>query len=210
MSTRIVIFDDHTNLAQSLEIVLNGVEGYKVCGCCQDFSLAAEIIHEHKPNVVILDIDMHGVDAMEAIYIIKKRTPATLIIIYTLLENEDLLFECLHLGANGYILKNTSFVVLLDAIDIVLHGGAPLSPTIAARVLKSFQQRRPVFSIYKLSERETEVLSYLVKGCSYKMIAENCSISLDTVRGHIRNIYAKLHVNSGREAVAKALRYRMI
>jgi DNA-binding NarL/FixJ family response regulator len=98
----------------------------------------------------------------------------------------------------------------LDAIDNVLHGGAPLSPPIAKKVLQSFQTNSPGRLLYNLSERETEVLKYLVKGYSYKMIAATCFISLDTVRGHIRNIYTKLHVNCGREAVAKALKDKII
>jgi DNA-binding NarL/FixJ family response regulator len=129
---------------------------------------------------------------------------------HTVLEDEERLFKCLCSGANGYILKNTSFINLLDAIDNVLHGGAPLSPPIAKKVLQSFQVTSSGRLRYNLSERETEILKYLVKGYSYKMIAGTCYISLDTVRGHIRNIYAKLHVNCGREAVAKALRDKIV
>ena len=128
---------------------------------------------------------------------------------HTVLEDEERLFRCLCSGANGYILKNTSFVNLLDAIDNVLHGGAPLSPPIAKKVLQSFQVSSSGRLRYNLSERETEVFKYLVKGFSYKMIAGTCYISLDTVRGHIRNIYTKLHVNCGREAVAKALAIKL-
>jgi len=101
-------------------------------------------------------------------------------------------------------------VNLLEAIENVLHGGAPLSPSIAKKVLQTFQTNHPGSPSYNLSARETEVLKYLVKGFSYKMIASACFISLDTVRGHIRNIYNKLHVNCGREAVAKALHDKII
>jgi DNA-binding NarL/FixJ family response regulator len=128
---------------------------------------------------------------------------------HTVLEDEEKLFQCLCAGANGYILKNTSFLNLLEAIDNVLHGGAPLSPTIAKKVLQSFQPSSARLT-YHISEREAEIVRYLVKGYSYKMIANDCQISLDTVRGHIRNIYAKLHVNCGREAVVKALRDKII
>jgi DNA-binding NarL/FixJ family response regulator len=126
------------------------------------------------------------------------------------MEDEEQLFRCLCSGANGYILKNTSFVHLLEAIEDVLQGGAPLSPPIAKKVLQSFQAPNANQLKYHLSEREKEVLAYLVKGYSYKMIASHCQISLDTVRGHIRNIYSKLHVNCGREAVSKALRDRIV
>ena len=208
--TKIVIFEDNTRLRESLKTLLNGVEGYTVCGDYDNCLHAAAIIAEFEPGVVIMDIDMPGVDGIEGLRIIKERAPHTYIIMHTVFEDEEKLFSCLCHGANGYILKNTSFVNLLDAINNVLHGGAPLSPVIAKKVLQSFQTTPAGRLQYHLSERETEVLKYLVKGFSYKMIASSCFISLDTVRGHIRNIYAKLHVNCGREAVAIALRDHIV
>jgi len=210
MLTSIVIFEDNQRLRQSLKILLEGVEGYAVNGDYENCDHAATIIDKHHPDVVIMDIDMPGVDGIEGLRIIKEKSPQTFIIMHTVLEDEERLFKCLCSGANGYILKNTSFVTLLDAIDNVLHGGAPLSPPIAKKVLQSFQVTSAGRLQYNLSEREAEVLKYLVKGYSYKMIAATCFISLDTVRGHIRNIYTKLHVNCGREAVAKALRDKIV
>jgi len=210
MSTRIVIFEDNNRLRQSLKILLNGVDGYIVCGDFENCQRAAEVIGEQEPDVVIMDIDMPDVDGIAGLRIIKEKRPQTYIIMHTVLEDEERLFQCLCSGANGYILKNTSFVNLLEAIDNVLHGGAPLSPSIAKKILQSFQGTPSARLQYNLSERETEVLKYLVKGYSYKMIASACHISVDTVRGHIRNIYAKLHVNCGREAVAKALRDKIV
>ncbi|HET6996519.1 MAG TPA: response regulator transcription factor [Chitinophagaceae bacterium] len=210
MLTDIVIFEDNQRLRQSLKTLLDGVEGYMVSGDYGNCDQAAAVIDKLHPEVVIMDIDMPGVDGIEGLRIIKERAPQTFIIMHTVLEDEERLFKCLCSGANGYILKNTSFVNLLDAIDNVLHGGAPLSPPIAKKVLQSFQTNSQGRLLYNLSERETEVLKYLVKGYSYKMIAATCFISLDTVRGHIRNIYTKLHVNCGREAVAKALRDKIV
>ncbi len=210
MAVQIVIFEDNTRLRQSLTTLLNGIDGYIVCGDYENCDDAAAIVDEHKPDVIIMDIDMPGVDGIEGLRIIKEHRPQTYIIMHTVFEDEDRLFQCLCAGANGYILKNTSFINLLEAIENVLHGGAPLSPSIAKKVLQSFQHTTQKNLQYNLSERETEVLKYLVKGYSYKMIAAECYISLDTVRGHIRNIYAKLHVNCGREAVTKALRDNII
>jgi DNA-binding NarL/FixJ family response regulator len=210
MPVRIIIFEDNQRLRQSLKILLDGVENYIVCGDYENCAEAAAIVDEQKPDVVIMDIDMPGVNGIEGLRIIKERRPQTYIIMHTVLEDEERLFQCLCSGANGYILKNTSFVNLLEAIDNVLHGGAPLSPTIAKKVLQSFQVVPSARLRYNLSERETEVLKYLVKGYSYKMIAAACHISVDTVRGHIRNIYTKLHVNCGREAVAKALHDKIV
>lgn len=210
MSTSIAIFEDNARLRQSLKVLLEGVNGYIVCGDYENCARAAEVMDHHSPDVVIMDIDMPGVDGIEGLRIIKERRPQTYIIMHTVMEDEDRLFQCLCRGANGYILKNTSFVHLLEAIENVLHGGAPLSPPIARKVLQSFQQIGAGRGQYNLSEREKEVLKYLVKGYSYKMIAAHCHISLDTVRGHIRNIYSKLHVNCGREAVSKALRDHIV
>jgi DNA-binding NarL/FixJ family response regulator len=210
MSTRIIIFEDNLRLRQSLRVLLDGVEGYSVCGDYENCDQAVEVVDEHQPDVIIMDIDMPGADGIRGLQLIKEHRPQTYIIMHTVLEDEERLFQCLCSGANGYILKNTSFVSLLEAIDNVLHGGAPLSPSIAKKILQSF---RPVVAgrlQYHLSDRETEIVKHLVKGFSYKMIAQACHISLDTVRGHIRNIYAKLHVNCGREAVVKALRDKIV
>ena len=208
--TNIVIFEDNGRLRQSLKILLEGVAGYTVSGDYENCANAAAIVDEQKPDVVIMDIDMPGTGGIEGLQIIKERSPQTYIIMHTVFEDEERLYKCLCSGANGYILKNTSFVALIEAIDNVLHGGAPLSPPIAKKVLQYFQVTSAGRLKYNLSERETEILKYLVKGYSYKMIASTCFISMDTVRGHIRNIYAKLHVNCGREAVVIALRDHIV
>lgn len=210
MPIRILIFEDNQRLRQSLKILLDGVEGYSVCGDYENCDDAATIVDEHKPDVVIMDIDMPGVNGIDGLRIIKERRPQTYIIMHTVFEDEPRLFQCLCYGANGYIIKNTSFVNLLEAIDNVLHGGAPLSPSVAKKILQSFQPLPSFHLQYNLSDREIEILKYLVKGYSYKMIAACCYISVDTVRGHIRNIYAKLHVNCGREAVVIALRDKIV
>jgi DNA-binding NarL/FixJ family response regulator len=156
--TNIVIFEDNARLRQSLKVLLEGVEGYKVCGDYEDCSDAAAIVDEQQPDVVIMDIDMPGVDGIEGLRVIKERAPNTYIVMHTVFEDEERLFKCLCSGANGYILKNTSFITLLDAIDNVLHGGAPLSPPIAKKVLQSFQSSPAGRLKYNLSERETEIL----------------------------------------------------
>jgi DNA-binding NarL/FixJ family response regulator len=128
---------------------------------------------------------------------------------HTVFEDDQRLFDSLCAGANGYLLKNSSFIHLLEAIEEVQQGGAPMSPSIARRVLQSFQ-KDSVKNRFDLSDREKEVLRFLVKGYSYKMIAAACFISLSTVQAHIKNIYTKLHVNCGREAVVKALSDKIV
>jgi len=128
---------------------------------------------------------------------------------YTVFEDDDKLFECLCAGANGYLLKKTAPAKLFDAIQEVLEGGAPMSPTIARKVLNSFQTSKEA-NKYQLSPREIEVLQWLAKGYSIKLIAAEMFLAFDTVRSHLKNIYQKLHVNCGKEAIAKALSERIV
>ena len=210
MPVKIVIFEDNHSLRQSLKILMDGVEGYQVVGDFENCRQAGKIAEELQPDVVIMDIDMPGVDGIEGLKLIKDKRPDTQVIMHTVFEDDERLFQCLCNGANGYLLKNTSFVTILEAIENVQHGGSPLSPSIARKVLNSFHRSSESKLQYQLSAREVEILGLMVKGFSYRMIASHCFISLDTVRGHIRNIYSKLHVNCGREAVAKALKDKIV
>lgn len=206
MPVRIIIFEDNTLLRNSLKTLLNGVEDYEVVGDFENCKSAREIITELYPDVVIMDIDMPEVNGIEGLCIIKEQRPETAIIMHTVFEDDQRLFDSLCAGANGYLLKNSSFVHLLEAIEDVMHGGAPMSPPIARKVLRSFHSGNK----YNLSAREREVLQYLVKGYSYKMIASAIFVTISTVQAHIRNIYTKLHVNCGREAVVIALRDKIV
>ncbi len=153
-----------------------------------------------------MDIEMPKVNGLEGLRIIKEHKPESDIIMFTVFEDDQRLFDSLCAGANGYMLKNISFAQLLTAIEDVKHGGAPMSPSIAKKILNSFQVKHN----YELSPREKAVLHYLVKGYSYKMIADTIFISLSTVQTHIKSIYAKLQVNCGRQAVAIALRDKLV
>lgn len=210
MAARIILFEDNEALRQSMKTLLNGVEGYEVVGDFGDCSSAREVVEDLFPDIVIMDIDMPKVNGIEGLRIIKEARPGTAIIMHTVFEDEERLFDSLCGGANGYILKNSSLIKLLEALDEVQHGGAPMSPSVAKKVLRSFQRSSTGRNKYDLSPREIELLQLLVKGYSYKMIASSLFISLATVQSHIRNIYAKLHVNCGREAVVIALRERIV
>lgn len=189
-----------------MRILLDGLEDYQVVGDFEDCENVGHIIKEKKPDIVIMDIDMPKVNGIEGLQIIKELRPKTAIIMHTVFEDDQRLFDSLCAGANGYLLKNSSFTRLVEALEEVLQGGAPMSPAIARRVLQSFHRQNK----YDLSAREKEVLQYLVKGFSYKMIAEKLIISLATVQSHVKNIYAKMHVNCGREAVVLALRDKIV
>jgi DNA-binding NarL/FixJ family response regulator len=209
MPTRILLFEDNSALRLSLKTLLEGVEGYEVVGDFENCENVSFIINDLQPDVVIMDIDMPKVNGIEGLSIIKEQRPETAIIMHTVFEDDQRLFDSLCAGANGYLLKNSSFIHLLEAIEEVQRGGAPMSPSIARRVLQSFQ-KDSVKNRFDLSDREKEVLRFLVKGYSYKMIAAACFISLSTVQAHIKNIYTKLHVNCGREAVVKALSDKIV
>jgi DNA-binding NarL/FixJ family response regulator len=208
MAVTIVIFEDNERLRESLAYLL-GMNGYEVAGNYSQCTDAANIIRVYKPDVVLMDIDMPGQSGIIGVQLIKEARPATSVIMYTVFEDDEKLFQCLCAGANGYLLKKTAPAKLFDAIQEVLEGGAPMSPVIAKKVLASFRtQSEP--NKYNLSSREMEVLQWLSKGYSIKIIASEMNISFDTVRSHLKNIYQKLHVNCGKEAIAKALGERIV
>ncbi len=206
MVKRIAIFDDNPALRNSLKVLLSGTDEYTVVGDFENCENAAEIVNRLVPDIIIMDIDMPKVNGIEGLRIIKESRPETIIIMFTVFEDDKRLFDSLCAGANGYLLKTTSYLQLLKALNEAIHGGAPLSPSIARKVLLSFRPKNK----YELSAREQDVLHLLVKGYSYKMIAEALFISLSTVQAHIKNIYTKLHVNCGREAVVIALRDKIV
>jgi len=209
MPTRIVIFEDNDRLRESLATLLQHSGDYLVVGHYNNCNDATEVTLMHLPDVVLMDIDMPGKSGIEGVTMVKEANPETAVIIYTVIEDNDKLFQCLCAGANGYLLKKTPPQKLFDAIQEVLIGGAPMSPQIARKVLGSFHVRTHRIS-YDLSPREAEVLQYLIKGYGTKQIASELFISFDTVRSHLKNIYQKLHVNCGKEAIVKALRERIV
>ena len=203
MPVKIVIFEDNDRLRESLVALFNGMDEYEVVGDYNNCNDAATIARVYKPDVVLMDIDLPGESGIKGVFKIKESYPQSAIIMYTVFEDDEKLFQCLCAGANGYLLKKTAPAKLIDAIQEVIEGGAPMSPSIARKVLNSFQHGKS--NRYFLSPREVETLQLLIKGYSAKMIAAELKISYDTARYHLKNIYNKLHVNCGKEAIAKAL-----
>jgi DNA-binding NarL/FixJ family response regulator len=162
--------------------------------------------------VILMDIDMPGRTGIEAVELIQQYTAsaavAPRILMLTVFDDTDRIFAAIRAGAMGYLLKKTPADKIMDAIREVAAGGAPMTPSIALKVLESFRQaaNTPRPDTFLLTEKEREVLHRLVEGDSYKLISHHCGISMGTVRSHIVNIYTKLHVNSKSEAVAKALK----
>ena len=208
MAVKIVVFEDNDRLRESLAYLLK-MNGYDLVGDYNNCGDAANIARVYEPDVVLMDIDMPGKSGIEGVAHIKGARPKTAVIMYTVFEDDEKLFKCLCAGANGYLLKKTPPGRLFEAIQEVLDGGAPMSPTIARKVLSTFQTRTEL-NQYHLSPREIEVLQWLIKGYSIKLIASEMNLAFDTVRSHLKNIYQKLHVNCGKEAIAKALNERIV
>lgn len=207
---RISIFEDSKHLRESLEIVLNGTPDLICAGAYPDCNALQQRIERDQPDIVLMDIELPGMNGIEATAIIKSRFPEILVLIQTVFANDDFIFRAICAGASGYILKTTSLTGYLEAIQDVKSGGSPMTPGIARRMLELFRLNIPVMKQdqqdFRLTEKEKDVLQHLVSGKSYKMIASQMQISVETVKSHLTRIYQKLHVNSNTEAVAIALR----
>jgi DNA-binding NarL/FixJ family response regulator len=215
MNLRIAIFDDNKNIRESITLLLNTEADFHVVG---SFSHVLDCIDDVKscnPDIVLMDIEMPGMSGIEAVSIIKKELPHVQILMQTVFEDDDRVFDSICAGASGYILKNHLNTKLIDAIRELQFGGSPMSPSIARKVLNKMQSvsgfiKPEEAPDYHLTAREKEVLSCLVNGLSYKMIASDLTISYETVRSHVKKIYEKLHVASLTEVVAKAINQRIV
>lgn len=206
---KITIYEDNERLSQLLCMLIEATEGMELLSAYSDCLQALQNTQLQQPDVIIMDIDMPQKLGSEAVLEIKSRFPEVKIIMHTVFEEDEHLFDSLSNGADGYILKKDSPTRLIEAIREVLGGGAPMSPFIAARVLQSFRKQSPKDTNI-LTAREIEVLNLVAKGFSYRMISIELEISVETVRRHIKNTYQKLHVQSGPEAVAKAIKEGII
>jgi len=212
MDIRVVIFEDNKSLRQGLYQLINGSEGFECVGAFEDCMNLIKNILDTRPQVVLMDIEMPGINGIEAVHILRQKFPELKILMQTIFEDSDKIFKSIQSGASGYILKTTSPSRILEFIKETYEGGAPMSPSVATKVLKMVAEQASSAKVthFNLSEREKEILACLVNGMSYKLIADACFISIDTVRGHIRNIYEKLHVHSKGEAIATAIKGRIV
>lgn len=211
---KILIFEDNLSLGGSLQTILSQSGEVEVLAIFETGEEAAKMVKIFKPDVVVMDIDMPRVNGIEAVREIKEERPQTSIVMYTQFEDDEKIFESLCAGANGYILKKSSPEKLLNYLKEVIDGGAPLSPEIARKVLQTFRNqqgsKQSLVKKYQLTRRENEILQLLTKGYSIKLISAELFIGFETVRTHLRNIYSKLHVNCGKEAIAKVLAEKII
>ena len=204
--SRIVIVEDNDAVREGFSLIINSVSNYYVVSGYDNAEDCLKNLKKDKPEIILMDLELPGMNGIEAISAVKKLNSSVEIIVNTIYENSELVFQALCAGASGYITKNTSHTELLDAIDEVIQGGAPMSSKIAKLVVNSFQKNPNS----PLSGRETEVLELLSKGKSYSMIAQELFITKETAKSHIKNIYSKLQVNSKSEAIAKATKEKLI
>ena len=209
---QVAVFDDNANRRNGLELLINATDGMACVGIFPDCREVVRNIGKCKPDVVLMDIDMPNVNGIEGLKLIRLHFPDIRILMQTVFDDDDKIFAAICAGADGYILKKAHPSKLFEGIFEVMQGGAPMSPSVARQVLNLFNNKHqvPKGNQFNLSERETEILSLLVKGMSYKKIADTCNISSTTVNSHIQHIYEKLHVHSATEAVSKAIQQKIV
>lgn len=211
--TRVAIFEDNKHLRETFQLLLETSPGYTCAGAYPDCRDLVSQLESNPCDIVLMDIEMPGMNGIEATKIIKENFPGVSVLIQTVFFEDEYIFDAICAGASGYILKSTTPAGYLQAIADVKAGGSPMTPGIARRVLELFKtnlQPQLTNDTYNLTGQEKKVLQLLVEGKSYKLIAAELFVSVDTVKTHVRNIYAKLHVHSGTEAVSKAIRDKIV
>ncbi|MGN6554472.1 MAG: response regulator transcription factor [Verrucomicrobiota bacterium] len=207
MQIKVAIVDDDEGIRTSLAALIRRAPSLKLTGDYPDAEAALREIPRRPPDVVLMDINLPGMNGVECVRQLKATVPALQILMLTVYEDSESLFKSLKAGASGYLLKRTASARLLEAIRDVYEGGAPMTPQLARRVVQFFTRAGEEESpMAKLTPGEKEFLDQLAKGYAYKEIAERMQISIDTVRSYVRTVYEKLHVHSRTEAVVKYLR----
>lgn len=204
---KVLIIEDQEEIRKGYEFLINSSDDFSCTGY-PSAEAAIENLYFDKPEVVLMDVNLPGISGIEATKILKEKFPQVQIMMFTIYENNENVFDALEAGASGYILKQTKPAQLLEAIREIYDGGAPMSSQVAKMVVNFFQKKHVSDTEVALSERENEILSLLTAGYRNKEVADKLSISLSTVKSHVYNIYQKLHVTSRVEAVNKMTRRR--
>lgn len=209
MKVRVQIYEDNVDLRDALSLMIRLHDDFEEAGVFENASNVTGNYKQYQPDVILMDIDMPEVNGLKGLALLKSQFPKAVVIMLTVFEDNKHLFDALCAGASGYILKQISPEKLPAAIMEAYHGGSPMSPTIARKVVMHFASQKSG-NDYALSPREKEILTLLTNGNSYKMIAADLDISIETVKTHIKKIYEKLQVRSQSEAVSKALKDNIV
>ncbi len=209
MALSVLIYEDNDMLRESICTIVELDQQFQVVGAYNNVLLADWQVAEHKPQIILMDIDMPGRTGIEAVKRLRGGGSTIPIIMLTVFDDTQHVFDAICAGASGYLLKKHISTKLFDAMNEVLNGGAPMSPSIAHMVISSLQKPINV-NPYSLTPREQEILTSLSKGNSYKMMAVEFSVTVDTIRAHIKKVYEKLQVHSQTEAVSKALNEKLV
>jgi DNA-binding NarL/FixJ family response regulator len=205
------VIEDQPEIREGLAALIGGTPGYRCTGAFQSMEDALATIDQRQPMVALVDLGLPGMSGIEGIRALKARFPQLLVLVLTIYDDDARIFDAICAGACGYLLKKTAPARLLESIKEVVDGGAPMSPEVARRVIDLFRDiRPPAHADYHLTPHETRLLKLLVDGYNYKSAAEELHVSINTISFHMRRVYEKLQVHSKSEAVAKALRQRLI
>ena len=208
---KVAIIEDEREIRECLALLVNGSEGYSCSGSYRSMEDALERIGQQLPDVVLSDIGLPGMSGIDGVRILKQRYPDLLVLMLTVYDDDERIFDAMCAGACGYLLKKTPPARLLESLREVAAGGAPMSPEVARRVIALFREiRPPERADYQLTPHETRLLKLFVEGHNYKTAAAELRVSVNTVNFHVRSIYDKLQVHSRSEAVAKALINRLV
>jgi len=208
---RVAIVEDERDIRESLTFLVNGTSGYSCTGSYRSMEEALDGIPRQLPDVVLSDIGLPGMSGIDGVRLLKERHPDLVLLMLSVYDDDDRIFDAICAGACGYLLKKTPPARLLDSLKEAVAGGAPMSPEVARRVIALFRQvRPPERANYDLTPHETRLLKLFVEGHNYKTAAAELGVSVNTVNFHVRSIYSKLQVHSRSEAVAKALLNRLV
>ena len=208
---KVAIIEDQRDIRECLTFLINGTEGYSCTGSYRSMEEALDGIGHQLPDVVLSDIGLPGMDGIEGARILKERYPNLLLLMLTVYDDDERIFDAMCAGASGYLLKKTPPARLIESLREAVQGGAPMSPEVARRVITLFREIRPPDRAdYELTPHETRLLKLFVEGHNYKTAAAELGVSVNTVNFHVRSIYEKLQVHTRSEAVAKALLNRLV
>jgi len=208
---KVAIVEDRREIREGLAMLIGGTDGFYCADSYRSAEEALDRIEQNQPDVVLMDIGLPGMSGIQALQMLKKRYPKMLLLMLTVYDDDERIFDAMCAGASGYLLKKTPPARLLESLREAVGGGAPMSPEVASRVISLFRDiRPPERASYDLTPHETRLLKLLVEGHNYKTAAAELGVTVHTVSFHLRSIYDKLQVHSKSEAVAKALQNRLV